>query len=365
MVLVHAPCSGHFAKASFGLLDIETGGRAQLSQRVLGAAQRGARQRFCFAGDLLHLFELAVAVESDVAPRQHGRFFSHPQRSLKRRHGQIVAHQQTTKADLATNDAVNDARAGRCRAIGVDGLIDDMRRHRDRGMTEAAERDEIMRREFFGTGGDVGKRQMAVGQRTSVPRNMLDHRKHAAIQMTIQHNTAELDHRGGIQGESAVADDGVGAGNRYVEHGCAIHRHTQPSEVIGDEPRAQIGRLAPVIGAPLEQFAKPARGRPRTPMRRLEARDASPFLVDENGRPADPDRIAQGIAKRADLDRRLTIAGEQDETERLDVTEEFSLLGRQLHPLAAVNRCTRRHRNLIRFLGCLKGPPRNMSLLQP
>ena len=119
--------SGHFGEASFGLLDIETRGHAQLSQRVFGAAQCGARQRFCFAGHLLHLVKLAVAVERDVAPRQHGRFCSRPQRALERRHGKIIADQQTAKADLAANDAMNDPRAGGCGTVGVDGLVDDMR----------------------------------------------------------------------------------------------------------------------------------------------------------------------------------------------------------------------------------------------
>src|SRR5260370_20312326 len=102
------------------------------------------------------------------------------------------------------------------------------------------------------------------------------------------------------------------------------YRHAQLSEIIGYESRADICRLASVIGAPFEQFAEPARGRPGAPMRRLEASNASTFLVDENGRSALADRVAQGIAKDADLGWCVAIAAEQDEPERLRIPEKFT-----------------------------------------
>src|SRR5437868_8484629 len=93
-----------------------------------------------------------------------------------------------------------------------------------------------------------------------------------------------------------------------------------------NQPGAQIRGFPAFFGIAFEQFAKASRCGAIAPVRRTEALHSPAFLVDENRRAGIADAVSQFGTKRRHLVRILAIPCKQDESKRLHVPEERSLL---------------------------------------
>ena len=72
---------------------------------------------------------------------------------------------------------------------------------------------------------------------------MLDHRDDATGQQALADGTAERGDHFRCRAVSAVADDVMGVGNRYVDHRRAIHIDPERDEIGGHQPGIDSRRL--------------------------------------------------------------------------------------------------------------------------
>ena len=194
-----------------------------------------AAERPSGGGDSAHLLGVAIAVQHDVAPRRVSATRPLGEGAGKRPHREVVAHDEPVIADLAANDLLEDApRQGR-RVSRIDGGEDDMRRHGERHVGQHAEGREILGRERLARRLDAGKRQMAVGRAAAVAGYVLDDRQHSAGDEALGGGPAAERDRHRIETIGTIADHGIRAGDRDVEHGKAIDRD---AERVGDHGRS-------------------------------------------------------------------------------------------------------------------------------
>jgi hypothetical protein len=264
-------------------------------------------------------------VQRDIAARRQGSDGAVTQGAIECVHRKVVGNQQPVEPDPAADHLGDDVRGGRCRPIGVQSGIQDMGGHCTGKIGQRAERREIDGFERVAAGVDHGQADMAVGAGAAVAGDMLDHRQHAAVDQPVGHRPAEQGDRGGVGGEGPVADDVVGAGRRHVEHRRAVDGDAEVRQLQRDQGGVEPGRRDRRRLRPSEQLTEAPGRRRFAPVRRAQSGDAATLLVDQHRRVGAADGVAQRRGQRADLVRRLAVAGEQDEAGGIGVAEEAPL----------------------------------------
>ena len=168
--------------------------------------------------------------------------------------------------------------------------------------------------------------------------DMLHDRQHSAIQHRFDHRAAQSGYDLRIAGEGAIADHPVRVFHRDIKQRYAIHIDAEGEKVFRNQSRIPVGAQPRVAGIVAIQIAEPLHRRTRLPVWRLEARDSTTFLVDQNRRARIRDGFAQRSHQRPDLLGIGNIAGEQDKTPRLRLPEEAALVSGQLRSGAAIDR---------------------------
>jgi hypothetical protein len=121
----------------------------------------------------------------------------------------------------------------------------------------------------------------------------------------------------------------MGFGKGDVEHRQAIDVAADRGDVRRQQARIQLGRLQPALRIARIEFAEQPRRRRLAPMWRPQPRDAAAFLVDQDRRLGSRHAGAQVFGQAACLIGSLDVAGEEDEAQRIGITEERALVGRQ------------------------------------
>src|SRR5262249_55868066 len=117
---------------------------------------------------------------------------------------------------------------------------------------------------------------------TAVAGDMLHDWEDAAFGETLDHRAAQFDDLCGVTTEGAVPYHAIGAFYRHVQHGSTIDIDAQLREFPGDQPCVEIGRFARHLLRRGEKLSKSPSCGARFPMRLLQARYPSAFLIDQD-----------------------------------------------------------------------------------
>ena len=118
-----------------------------------------------------------------------------------------------------------------------------MRGHRRGRAGKRLERQKVSRGKFGAARLDPRQLQMAVAARAAVPRDVLDHRQHAAGEKAFDDGAAEV---GDLLRPASVGprpDHRMGELIRDVEHGRAIDGDSDLPEIVRDEFGNEFRRL--------------------------------------------------------------------------------------------------------------------------
>jgi hypothetical protein len=299
-------------------------------------------------------------VQGDVAAGSKRAAGAIGEAAGQRLHGQIVADEQASEADLAADDPLDDRARGGRRLVGIDRRVDHMRADAHRHVAEQPERPEVGAAQLFKRGVHARQRMVAVDGGAAMARHVLDHRQDAAGEKAFAGGAAEFRHQLRVVAEGAVADDGVVlAGQTQVEDRRAVDRDAELGELASEELGIEPHRLDSLGAATARQLAETAGGRHGAPGRRLQPGDTAALLVDQHRRVGAADSVAQIVDQGPDLIRCLAVALEQDEAERVGFAEEHPLRVAQRRPGAAENGGNYRHRpvpNVTAPPPCRPGP---------
>ena len=233
---------------------------------------------------------VAVAVQDHVAAGgQRARWRARSKSPLERLHRQVVAHQQAVEADLAADDLarsrVREVVAGRSGSMAA---IDHMggHRHRHVGVAPGTARNRAPPAPPGAPRPPAALRWLSAWARPWPGMCLITGRTPPAISPSAAARPSAPT-SSAVSAVGAVADDVVGAGLRHVQHRRAVDVDADGGEVVGDQPRAQPGDLAPqqrIVGRPARHrrgpadsgasAAAPAAARARPPGRSAPARPA-------------------------------------------------------------------------------------------
>jgi hypothetical protein len=135
----------------------------------------------------------------------------------------------------------------------------------------------------------------------------------------------------------------VRAKHRHVENGQAVDRDAECLEVMGDQPRAQAGKLPRGQRVIHSQRGERPAGRIFLPVRRAEALNAAALLIDQDGSIVAPDRRAELGHQRAHLIGIGAIAPEQNQPPGIGIAQEGPLVGFEPETGAADDQCMDGH----------------------
>lgn len=239
------------------------------------------------------------------------------ERSRQRLHADIVREQEAVESDVPAHDAGNALRRQGRWAFRIDGGEHHVRGHRVRRIRVDLEREEIGSREEIERFFHYRQLQVAVGAGAAMARNVLDHRRDASGNEAGARFAAELADQRRIAGKRSVADDAVGARDRYVEDRRAVDVDAEIAEFRRQKLSIEPNGLACSGKIALRQGAEYSRCRRRTPMGWCKPLDAPAFLIDQDWRIDSANRTAQLRRERPDLRGLDTVAGKQDKAERV------------------------------------------------
>ena len=126
--------------------------------------------------------------------------------------------------------------------------------------------------------------------------------------------------------ERAVTDHGGRARRRQVENRGAVHVDSERREVGGDPPGVQRRRLRRGAAVGARRLAEAPRRRRTAPVRRAQAGDAAAFLVDQHRRVGAADGLAERPHQRREPLRRVAVAREDDQPQRIVALEQAPLV---------------------------------------
>ena len=112
---------------------------------------------------------------------------------------------------------------------------------------------------------------------------------------------------------------------RHIEDRRAVDRDAQLRKIGSQHSGVQPGGLiCPRLACPGE-FGKPSRGGRLAPVRWPQARNAPALLIDQDGRVSATYARPEVRDQRLDLSRINTVAGEENETQRIGIDKKGAL----------------------------------------
>ena len=159
--------------------------------------------------------------------------------------------------------------------------------------------------------------------------NVLEDRQHAAVEQAGAGRPRQCATHAGSQPKARSPMTSWPCGWRTSSTGA--QSTLMPRSASSAAISRALSQLASTRPALVDgrRAADPLRRRCRPPMRRLEPLHPAAFLVDQHRRIGAADDGAQALDQGADLRRLGTVAGEQDEAERIGLGEEPAFLARR------------------------------------
>ncbi len=121
---------------------------------------------------------------------------------------------------------------------------------------------------------------MAVGGGTTVARQMLQHRQHAALHQPFGDRRRDCGDLFGTRAVGAIADHRIGLAHRNVGKRQAIDRDADIREIGRDQPRAEARRMQSRLRIAVIECAVMRARRISRPVRRSEPLHAPALLID-------------------------------------------------------------------------------------
>ena len=167
---------------------------------------------------------------------------------------------------------------------------------------------------------DARQGEVTVNTGAPMPRNVLADRLNPRCEQSARKGPTEAGDLLRFAGQRAVADDGVGTGNRKVQHGCCDDVEAGISTIQTYQCARQPG------GAQADQSG---RRRMQSPVWRPQPGDAPPLLIHHKNcaRQQDSSQLCRQLAQ---LRRRLDIPGKQDNAGGRPCPEQRCFVGREL-----------------------------------
>ncbi len=128
----------------------------------------------------------------------------------------------------------------------------------------------------------------------------------------------------GVLAVGAVADDGIGTGDRHIGDRQTVDVDPDRHEIGGDQAGPEMRGPEPGRSVPVVDVAIGSAGRIGRPMRRPETLDSATLLIDQHGRIV-PHRVTKRCCQTAHLRRSLHVTLEDNESPRLALAQEGAL----------------------------------------
>ena len=116
-----------------------------------------------------------------------------------------------------------------------------MRGHAQRKFCKRAERGEVGHLQSRAVRANNRQRQVAVGGRAAVPRNVLEHRQYAASEQPLGDRAGDRRDLRRRRAVSPVPDHRIGLAHRHVGKRQAVDVDADLMQVVCDQPAAEPG----------------------------------------------------------------------------------------------------------------------------
>ena len=124
---------------------------------------------------------------------------------------------------------------------------------------------------------------MGVGGRPAVTRNVLEDRQNAALLQALGHGARDGGDFVRIGSIGAIADHGIGAGDRNIRQRQAIDGDAEIGEIGRDQAARSTARPSAQLPVRSYKVAEHRAGRIDRPMRRAQPLHAAALLIDQHG----------------------------------------------------------------------------------
>lgn len=125
---------------------------------------------------------------------------------------------------------------------------------------------------------------MAIGSGAAMPRNVFEHRQHAASKQTFRHGRGYRCYLFWRVAIGAIADHGIAIRGRDIGQRQAVHVDAEGMQVMGDQARTEFGRSKPVGGLMTVKSAVHGAWRVDRPVGWTQPLHPAPFLIDQDWR---------------------------------------------------------------------------------
>jgi hypothetical protein len=179
---------------------------------------------------------------------------------------------------------------------------------------------------------------MAIDSRTPMARHMLDDRKYAAIEKTLDRPSTKLADEVGLSRKGTITDRLRLTVDTEIKHRRTIDGNAERFKISGNQPCMQPSGFLGEIQAPVRKRADLSKGRESLPMGRLQPCDATAFLIDQDGCMGIIDRSAKVTNERPYLIGMFTISRKENEARRPFPRKQLLFFSRQAGAGCADNR---------------------------